>query len=122
MGINRLWTNSRQASVIGDVIQNAVPINVLKNTAEGALGTYAMAAYAQDNNGREFVAIITVEKRGAAVSSIEVYDVAHSVSGRQRKGSQATTKVQEVIPIKATNISIKKLFAYCQGNLSKGFV
>lgn len=60
--LNRILTNGRLASVIGDVLYNAIPINALYDTAKGVNGTYAMAGYATDSLGREFVAIITVEQ------------------------------------------------------------
>ncbi len=69
-----------------------------------------MAAYATDSKGREFIAIVTVEQRSQSVQSIELFDVTHSVSGRQKRNSQASTKLQGVIPIKAVSeISIADL-------------
>lgn len=100
-------TNSRMGAVIGDIVQNAVPINGRKDTADNVLGTYSMACYATDSRGREFVGIVTVEEHTGKVESLEYYDVAHAVSGRQKKGSQADTKSQGVDPIKATTISIE---------------
>ncbi len=101
--IKRLLTNARLGAVIGDVVQNAMPINALYNQAEGVTGTYAMAGYATDNAGREFVAIITVEQYDGNVSGIEVYDVAHAVSGRQKRGERVDTKSQGFYP--STNAS-----------------
>lgn len=100
-------TNSRMGAVIGDIVQNAVPINGRKDTADNVLGTYSMACYATDSRGREFVGIVTVEEHTGKVESLEYYDVAHAVSGRQKKGSQADTKSQGVDPIKAATISIE---------------
>lgn len=105
-GINRLLTNARLGAVIGDVVQNAVPVNALHNKAKGLAGTYAMAAYANDSRNREFVAIVTVEQRSGNISGLESYDVTHAVSGRQKNSSQADTKSQGVYPIKAAEISI----------------
>ena len=95
-GANRVLTNARLGSVIGQVVQNAVPINSLHNKASGVTGTYAMAAYAADDSGREFVAIVTVEERDGSVADIEAYDVTHSISGRQKRSKQADTKSQGV--------------------------
>ncbi len=107
---NRHLTNARIGAVIGDVVQNAIPINGLKNKGKDVKGTYAMAAYATDSKGREFIAIVTVEQRSQSVQSIELFDVTHSVSGRQKRNSQASTKLQGVIPIKAVSeISIADL-------------
>lgn len=92
--------------MIGDVVQNAVPVNALYNKAKDVMGTYAMAAYANDSQNREFVAIVTVEQRSGNISGLESYDVTHAVSGRQKNSSQADTKSQGVYPIKAAKISI----------------
>ena len=102
---NRLLTNSRLGTVIGNVVKNAVPVNGLYNKAEGVAGTYAMAAYAADSQGREFVAIVTAEQRSGNIADMEVYDVTHSVSGRQKKkGIRSDTKSQGVYP--TTNTSV----------------
>ncbi len=105
-GVNRLITNARLGAVIGDVVQNAVPVNALYNKAKDVMGTYAMASYANDSRNREFVAIVTVEQRSGNISGLESYDVTHAVSGRQKNSSQADTKSQGVYPIKAAKISI----------------
>ena len=105
-GVNRLITNARLGAVIGDVVRNAVPVNALYNKAKDVMGTYAMAAYANDSRNREFVAIVTVEQRSGNISGLESYDVTHAVSGRQKNSSQADTKSQGVYPIKAAKISI----------------
>lgn len=106
--LNRLLTNARLGAAIGDVVKNAVPINALQNKADGVSGTYAMAAYATDNRGREFVSIVTVEQRSGDIASLEAYDVTHSVSGRQNKRSERVdTKSQGVNPsTNASNIKI----------------
>lgn len=102
---NRLLTNARLGAVIGDVVQNAVPVNALRNKAEGVTGTYAMAAYATDSRGREFAAVVTVEQRSGNVAGVEVYDVTHALSGRQKRSERAGTKPQGVYP--STNASSK---------------
>ena len=106
---NRHLTNARIGSVIGSVVKNAIPINGLKNTSDKAIGTYAMVAYCHDSQKRQFVAIVTVEQHTGNVDSFELYDVAHAVSGRQKKGSQVDTKSPGVYPIEATAISISQL-------------
>lgn len=118
---NRMLTNARLGSVIGEIVQNAIPINALHNTADGVAGTYAMAGYAFDQLGREFIAIITVEQRTDAIEGITVYDMTHAISGRQKRssrqeptasmrGSQADTKSQGINLIKtASEISIADL-------------
>ena len=102
---NRILTNARLGAVIGDIVKNAVPVNALKNEAKNVIGTYAMAAYAEDNAGRQFSAIVTVEQRTGAVAEVEVYDVTHAVSGRQKRSERAGTKPQGVYP--STNASSK---------------
>ncbi len=106
-GMNRLLTNARLGAVIGDVVKNAVPINALQNKAKGVTGTYAMAAYAADSQGREFVAIVTVEQYDGNISGVEVYDVTHAVSGRQKNASRADTKSQGFYPSTTGTISIE---------------
>lgn len=102
---NRLLTNARLGAVIGDVVQNAVPVNALRNKAKGVTGTYAMAAYATDSRGREFAAVVTVEQRSGNVAGVEVYDVTHALSGRQKRSERVGTKPQGVYP--STNASSK---------------
>ena len=102
---NRLLTNARLGAVIGDVVQNAVPVNALRNKAKGVAGTYAMAAYATDSRGREFAAVVTVEQRSGNVAGVELYDVTHAVSGRQKRSERVGTKPQGVYP--STNASSK---------------
>ena len=106
---NRVLTNARLGAVVGDIVQNAVPINALYNTAKDVTGTYAMAGYATDSAGREFAAIITVEQKTGKIAAVEAYDMLHAVSGRQKKGSQEDTKSQSIHSIKATKISISDL-------------
>ena len=100
---NRLITNARLGSKIGEVVQNAIPINALHDTSANADGTYAMAGYAMDDSGREIVAVVTVEQRGGSVTGLETFDVTHAVSGRQKRSEQADTKSQGVYPIKLTS-------------------
>ena len=45
---NRILTNARLGSVIGEIVENAIPINALHNSASGVEGTYAMIGYAFD--------------------------------------------------------------------------
>lgn len=103
---NRLLTNARLGSVIGDIVENAIPINALKSKAKDVTGTYAMAAYATDSRGREFAAVVTVEQKTGRVAGIETYDMLHAVSGRQKNSSQADTKSQSMRSIKAAKISV----------------
>lgn len=102
----RILTNARLCAVIGELVKNAIPVNALHNKASGVTGTYAMAAYAKDQQGREFIAVVTVEERSGEISQIDTYDVTHSVSGRQKKSSRADTMSQGVYPSTTAKISI----------------
>lgn len=101
----RLRTNARLGAVVGEIVQNAIPINGLKNTNPQTTGTYAMAAYTADSEGREFISIITVEQYSNAIVAIDSYDVVHAISGRQKSSRDARlgTKPQGLTP--STNIS-----------------
>ena len=103
---NRLLTNARLGSVIGNIVENAIPITALKNKSKDVTGTYAMVAYATDSRGREFAAVVTVEQKTGRVAGIETYDMLHAVSGRQKNSSQADTKSQSMRSIKAAKISV----------------
>ncbi len=105
---NRLLTNSRLGAVIGDVVKNSIPINGLKNTNNAAVGTYALAGYSIDSKGREFVSIVTVEQHSGDVTGLAVYDVTHSLSGRQKnnRGNRFGTKPQGVNPNTNTSVTI----------------
>ena len=100
---NRLITNARLGSRIGDIVRNAIPINALHDASVNAEGTYAMAAYATDEVGREIVAIVTVEQNSGNVVGVDAFDVTHAVSGRQKRSEQADTESQGVNPIKLTS-------------------
>lgn len=85
---NRKLTNARLGAVIGDIVQNAIPINALYDTASNVKGTYALAGHAFDSRGRKFVAIVTVEQRTNSVTDISTFDMTHSISGRTKRGKQ----------------------------------
>ena len=102
----------------------SIIIGVSRNIQLHAVDLYRLIIYpyAADSQGREFVAIITVEQRGNSVSGIDVFDVTQAVSGRQKNGSnrnnpaasnggsQANTKFQGVNLIKTSSkISIRDL-------------
>ena len=80
----RVNDNGRLGSIAGEVIQEAIPINALKNKNSQAKGTYALAAYATDNV-REYVAIVTVEQYSDKVTDIKLIDTAHSISARANR-------------------------------------
>lgn len=106
--LKRLLTNARLGAVIGDVVKNAVPINAMYDDAKNVSGTYVMGAYATDDKGREFVVTVTVEQNSGNISEIGIYDVAHALNGRQKRGTRPDTKSQGVNPITHTSsISIE---------------
>lgn len=92
--INRLRTNSRLSAIGGYVVQNAIPINGLKNKNRQANGTYAMACLTNSGN-RSVVAIVTVEEHSSRVASIDYVDVTHSISGRLRKNESSRSSTRE---------------------------
>ena len=111
---NYLITNARLGLIVGDIAQNAIPINGLKNEGNGVEGTYAMVAYCITPEHREIVAIMNVEIRSGKVTDIGFVDVAHSLSGRMKKGSPAAINPalgygNNSAPIVASDISISEL-------------
>ena len=76
--------NARAFAKAGDLMKNAVPINALHDTGEAANGTYAMAAYMQDEaNNVVQIAVLTVEQRSGAVIGMEMYDTLHAMNTRK---------------------------------------
>lgn len=83
----RLRTNARIGAICGEVVANAIPVNVLKNKNPEAIGTYAMVALLKSGDGN-IAAIITVEQHTNRVLSINadsISDQAHAFSGRIEK-------------------------------------
>ena len=97
----RLRTNARIGAICGDVIENALPINALKNENSEALGTYAMVAILQSGT-RQIAAMVTVEQHTDKVTKIDTIDLAHALSGRIAKkkvacrpnGTRVTSKTK----------------------------
>ncbi|MBQ4066911.1 MAG: hypothetical protein IJD22_04615 [Clostridia bacterium] len=76
-------TNARLGSIIGEICQNAIPINGLANT-HNVKGTYTMVSLIQTKvkeNSEWLVARVTVEQQNGKVLGIEALDVTHAVSG-----------------------------------------
>lgn len=97
---NRLLTNARVVSIVGEIVKNGIPINELTNTSDVAEGTYAIATLSEDSQGNNYVSIATIEVRTNAVLSITDYDVTHSVSARQKnnRDARSDTKSQGTNP------------------------
>ena len=89
---SRLRTNARIGAICGDVIENALPINALKNEDSEALGTYAMVAILQSGT-RQIAAMVTVEQHTDKVTKIDTIDLAHALNGRiaKKEGSESST-------------------------------
>lgn len=89
---SRLRTNARIGAICGDVIENALPINALKNENPEALGTYAMVAILQSGT-RQIAAMVTVEQHTDKVTKIDTIDLAHALNGRiaKKEGSESST-------------------------------
>lgn len=104
--LRRHMTNARIGSVIGEVVQNAIPLNALHNSGKDVTGTYVMGCYVTDSLGREYVAIITVEERTNDVVGLQIEDAVHAVSGRQKKAGGRTRSPQGVYPSSTAAISI----------------
>lgn len=96
-GLGAQILNKQFGAIIGQAAENAIPINGLKTKNSQAAGTYAMASYAQDNKGNEYIAILTVEHYTNQILDAEVIDVGHSISGRINKNQRtsAATSAQE---------------------------
>ena len=92
--INRLRTNSRLSAIGGYIVQNAIPVNGLKNKNRQANGTYAMACLANSDN-RTVVALVTVEEHNSRVASIDYVDVTHSISGRLSNNESSRSSTRE---------------------------
>ena len=89
---SRLRTNARIGAICGDVIENALPINALKNENPEALGTYAMVAILQSGT-RQSAAMVTVEQHTDKVTKIDTIDLTHALNGRiAKKGGSLSSK------------------------------
>lgn len=90
---SRLRTNARIGAICGDVIENALPINALKNENPEALGTYAMVAILQSGT-RQIAAMVTVEQHTDKVTKIDTIDLAHALNGRiaKKEGSESSAR------------------------------
>lgn len=88
----RLYFNSKAGSVIGQIVKHGIPINGLISTGNNVDGTYALAAYASEPDGRSYAAIVHVDIKTGETTKIDVVDVAHSVNTRITK---------EAVPVNA---------------------
>lgn len=94
---SRLRTNARIGAICGDVIENALPINALKNENPEALGTYAMVAILQSGT-RQIAAMVTVEQHTDKVTKIDTIGLAHALNGRIAKKEAACRQKTMVTP------------------------
>jgi hypothetical protein len=108
----QIGTNGRLGAAAGEIVRRAIPVNGMTNRNSQTQGTYAMAAYARDKNGRGYIAVVTVEQMTDKVSDIGFFDVAHAISGRIRKETPGSTRSRAVTaeadpdPRKSPTISI----------------
>jgi hypothetical protein len=86
----RIENNARISAVAGEIIQNAIPVNGLTNAGKNVNGTYAMAAYLTD--GKDYIAIVTVEQKTGDVKNIGYDDVVHAISGECEKAACSSQK------------------------------
>ena len=87
--VGRLRTNARLSAIGGQIVQNAVPVNGLKNKNSQANGTYAMACLLKSGD-RDVVAVVTVEEHTSKAVSIDYVDITHSINGRLRKNNEGS--------------------------------
>lgn len=92
--VSRLRTNARLSAIAGDIIQNAVPINALRNKNGQASGTYAMACLLKSGN-MDVVAIVTVEQHTDQLVEMDFVDITHSINGRLRKKEGSLSSARE---------------------------
>ena len=106
----RLRTNARIGAICGDVIENALPINALKNENPEALGTYAMVAILQSGT-RQIAAMVTVEQHTDKVTKIDTIDLAHALNGRiaKKEGSLSSKWNQGYLENEAPNSATSML-------------
>lgn len=83
---NFVITNARLGMIIGDVIRNGIPINEI-TPSDGAVGTYALVAYAVSSAKKEFLVIAHIDVRKNKVVGLESVDSVHSIRGRIKRGS-----------------------------------
>lgn len=90
---SRLRTNARIGAICGDVVENAIPINALKNENPEAIGTYAMIAILQSGD-RRIAAVVTVEQHTNMLEKLETFDITHAINGRiaKKEGSESSTR------------------------------
>lgn len=87
--VGRLRTNARLSAIGGQIVQNAVPVNGLKNKNRQANGTYAMACLLKSGD-RDVVAVVTVEEHTSKAVGIDYVDITHSINGRLRKNNEGS--------------------------------
>ena len=105
-GVNRLITNARLGAVIGDVVQNAVPVNALYNKAKDVMAHTLWRLMRTTAETESLWPLLQLSRE------VEIFRFGilrcHSCGqrGGQKNSSQADTKSQGVYPIKAAKISI----------------
>lgn len=103
--VSRLRTNARLTAIGGSIIQNAVPVNALKNKNAQAQGTYAMAGLLKSGD-RSVVAIVTIEQHTDRMTELDFVDVTHSVNGRINKEESRSSTRETGLDPATTSFSI----------------
>lgn len=103
---NRMATNGKLGTIIGDVVQNAIPLNSIETTNADTADTIVYAGYAIDGD-REYLAVCHVNRMRSTLSDVEWVDVLHSLNGRTKKDTSRSGKEPQLgFPIAGTDVSI----------------
>lgn len=103
---NRMATNGKLGTIIGDVVQNAIPLNSIETTNADTADTIVYAGYAIDGD-REYLAVCHVNRMRSTLSDVEWVDVMHSLNGRTKKDTSRSGKEPQLgFPIAGTDVSI----------------
>lgn len=92
----RMLANAQIGSVIGDVVENGIPINGLNPTDGNAVQTYAMVTPCITEDGKRMMAVTHVDIQKNEVNSVTFTDIVHSTNGRIYKNSEPASYATDV--------------------------
>lgn len=92
----RLLANAQIGMVIGDVVENGIPVNGLIPTDSNALQTYAMVTPCITEDGKQMMAVTHVDIQKNEVNSVTFTDIVHSANGRIYKNSEPVSDTIDV--------------------------
>ena len=92
----RLLANAQIGMVIGNVVENGIPVNGLIPTDGNALQTYAMVTPCITEDGKQMMAVTHVDIQKNEVSSVTFTDIVHSANGRIYKNSEPVSDTIDV--------------------------